>query len=539
MLVRTLAACLLLATPAAAQDARSFGGPMPPRDQRVELGMKIRERFTVVAVGDMIQMAPFAQSDDPDIAYLVKLMRDADLTLANNENFIVDHDSYRGPIGHQRAPATIADDWARMGIDMVTKANNHAFDGGEPGLWADFRELARVGIVHTGADYNLTEARMTRSFATPKGSAGLIGVYAASESTSRMSGIATGDPIYVDAAQLAQLRAMRDAIVARRGETPNPIDVPHDLANEVTVFGTAFRLRGGGEGFAGEHPFSARQTRAKAARGEITSRTNDLDLVTYNGVTAAQLAQLRAIAGVPGTGDTLEAFGTRFKVTPGPGEYDYAMKPQPLRDILREVRTGKQFNDFLAVTAHWHQNRFAFQRYSDDHYPPTFEIEFAHAAIDQGADLFFAHGMHTLKGVEIYKGKPIFYGLSNFVFQSQQLRTWADEGELPPASPDGPIVGEGETNERAWSRLQQPDNLVALLTRSRYEKGRLAQVRLYPVELGPIERPGSQLGTPRRPSPAAARRILEQVIDYSRPFGTKIRIEGGVGVIDIGAGGTD
>ena len=530
MIARTLAALLLLTVPASAQDARNYAGPVTPRDQRVELGPKIRGSFTVVAVGDLIQMAPFANSNDPSIAFLVSLMRGADLTLANNENFIVDHDSYRGAIGHQRSPAIIADDWASMGIDMVTKANNHTWDGGEAGLWANFRELDRVGIVHAGADYNATEARLTRSFFSPKGSAGLIGVYARSESTSRMSGIATGEPVYVDAGQLEQLRAMRDAIVARRAETSNPIEVPQNVADEVTVFGTSFRLRSAD---VAAHPFAANQQRRERERGEITSKTNDLNLVTYNGVTASQMAQLRAIAGDKGGGDTLEAFGTRFRIMPGIGDYSYEMEPQSLRNILREVRTGKQFNDFLAVTAHWHQNRFAYQRYSDDHYPPAFQIDFAHAAIDQGADLFFAHGMHTLKGVEIYKGKPIFYGLSNFVFQSQMLRTWSDQGDQPPASLDGPIVGEGETNAAYWSRLQQPDNLVSLLTQSRYEDGQLVEVRLYPVELGPIDRPGSQFGTPRRPSPEGARRILEQVIEYSRPFGTRIRVTNGVGIIRI------
>ena len=55
---------------------------------------------------------------------------------------------------------------------------------------------------------------------------------------------------------------------------------------------------------AGEHPFAANQRRLKEER-EISSRTNDLRLVTYNGVTRDQLAQLRAIAGDQGAGDTL------------------------------------------------------------------------------------------------------------------------------------------------------------------------------------------------------------------------------------------
>jgi poly-gamma-glutamate synthesis protein (capsule biosynthesis protein) len=46
----------------------------------------------------------------------------------------------------------------------------------------------------------------------------------------------------------------------------------------------------------------------------------------------------------------------------------------------------------------------------------AYQTEFAHAALDTGADLVFGHGTHTVQGVEVYKGKPILYaiGHSNF-----------------------------------------------------------------------------------------------------------------------------
>jgi poly-gamma-glutamate capsule biosynthesis protein CapA/YwtB (metallophosphatase superfamily) len=46
----------------------------------------------------------------------------------------------------------------------------------------------------------------------------------------------------------------------------------------------------------------------------------------------------------------------------------------------------------------------------------AYQIEFAHAALDTGADLVFGHGTHTIQGIEVYKGKPILYaiGHSNF-----------------------------------------------------------------------------------------------------------------------------
>ena len=68
---------------------------------------------------------------------------------------------------------------------------------------------------------------------------------------------------------------------------------------------------------------------------------------------------------------------------------------------------------------------------------------------------------------------------------------------------------------------------------SRYEDGQLAEVRLYPTELG-VDRPDSRLGIPRIAPPEIGRRILERLQRLSRELGTTIDIEGNVGVIRVG-----
>lgn len=42
-----------------------------------------------------------------------------------------------------------------------------------------------------------------------------------------------------------------------------------------------------------------------------------------------------------------------------------------------------------------------------------YQRQLARAAIDAGADIAYGHGSHVLQGVEVYKGKPIFYCLGN------------------------------------------------------------------------------------------------------------------------------
>jgi poly-gamma-glutamate synthesis protein (capsule biosynthesis protein) len=45
-----------------------------------------------------------------------------------------------------------------------------------------------------------------------------------------------------------------------------------------------------------------------------------------------------------------------------------------------------------------------------------YQKQFAHVALDTGADLVFGHGTHTVQGVEVYKGKPILYAIGHSAF---------------------------------------------------------------------------------------------------------------------------
>jgi poly-gamma-glutamate capsule biosynthesis protein CapA/YwtB (metallophosphatase superfamily) len=68
------------------------------------------------------------------------------------------------------------------------------------------------------------------------------------------------------------------------------------------------------------------------------------------------------------------------------------------------------------------------------HVPTTlamYERPLAEAAIDVGADIVIGHHAHILKGVEVYRGKPIYHGLGNFVTVTQQLSTSANLNPSP------------------------------------------------------------------------------------------------------------
>ena len=82
---------------------------------------------------------------------------------------------------------------------------------------------------------------------------------------------------------------------------------------------------------------------------------------------------------------------------------------------------------------------------------------------------------------------------------------------------------EKHTEREAIRRLRGGDD-------ARPPDGNLAEVRLYPTELG-VDRPDSRLGIPRIAPPDIGQRILERIQRLSRALGTMIEIDGNTGVI--------
>jgi hypothetical protein len=426
-------------------------------DPSRELAMKITQPFTFAAVGDIIIRRPVGEGDAGYQA-LAKVMREADMTYANMEGPILDEANFRGPLAG--GPKSVVNELKRMGVRIMTDANNHTLDAGLEGMFETHRLLDEAGIVHAGSGKNLADARQARIAVTPKGTVAAIGMYSIdpssnnrsrfTDATENMPGL---NPLHVTpynvvtAEHMQALKKIRDAIYARRPEVHVPV--------------------------------------APVAADEPAGR--------------------------------LRLFQTAFTVGPHPGDLTYEMDPADLKGIITSVRVGKQLADFLVVAIHCHQNSFAFQAYSQDHSTPNFLIELAHQVIDNGADAFVGHGVHNLRGVEIYKGKPIFYGVSSFFYH---------RGAAPEITSLSAGAGAG-VNELE-------DNLETLLTTSRFEDGKLVEVRLYPADLGQDRtRPISRSGTPSTPSPEMARRVLERLQALSKQFGTTISIQNGVGVIRI------
>lgn len=99
-----------------------------------------------------------------------------------------------------------------------------------------------------------------------------------------------------------------------------------------------------------------------------------------------------------------------------------------------DIRRAKAGADVVVVSFHWGVHRLPG-------FIAGYQFEVGHAAIDAGADLILGHHPHLLKGIEVYKGRVIFYSLGNFAMDRAIHKAisgrW-DDGFKPTLEPDSP-----------------------------------------------------------------------------------------------------
>jgi poly-gamma-glutamate synthesis protein (capsule biosynthesis protein) len=159
----------------------------------------------------------------------------------------------------------------------------------------------------------------------------------------------------------------------------------------------------------------------------------------------------------------------RVKTAPDEGD---------LRMILEDVAALRKRVDIVIPVFHW--GVIWVPRVIAD-----YQVTVAHACIDAGADLVMGHHAHVPKAIEVYKGKAIFYSLSNFCmtkpFPSPKwkeepwkhgaLRNHADQ------APDLPLLPYGRDARRS------------LLAKAVFTKSGVKEVSFLPMMIDSLYRP--------------------------------------------------
>ncbi len=473
--VAGISAMVLASTPTLSGQAPggSQGAGGAPRDWSRDMAMTIHEPFTLASVGDVIIVRPTSMTTDPGVQAALEVFGGADVGFGNFESLIRDQRTFDGPLGgSMMGTREVAADLKAMGFTMMSRAGNHLFDSGQEGLVETMRLMDEAGIVHAGAGRNLDEARAPRFADTPKGRVGLVSMYGET---------GTG-----------QSRLSATYRVGVTGGRPglNPLRV----TRAITV--------------SPEQIESLKLIKAAVYERRTQERSNAI------GPPAADPA------------NQIEFFGTRYREGTKPGELSYAMNTADLEANLASVKNGKAYSDFMIATIHAHQGDTLFQPFLFEDRPPDFLVALARASIDAGADAFVGHGPHLLRGIEIYKGKPIFYNLGEFFRQWD----WSCDCNF---SPDGNLTqAEAVVANHTARGVDEPVNYESVIAMSHFDSGVLQEIRLYPI-WGGLDAPLSKRDLPALASPEIAQRILTRLQSLSEPFGTRIAIEGNVGVIRV------
>jgi poly-gamma-glutamate synthesis protein (capsule biosynthesis protein) len=335
-----------------------------------------------------------------------------------------------------------------------------------------------------------------------------------------------------------------EAAVAEKGETVHEgrgFLTPPEALDALTSFG--FNLLS----LSGNHAFDLKATGIQNTIREANSRKivhagtgNDLAEATAPGYLRTPTGTIALIASAsglitPGGSATPDRPGVNeLRIEAGdkeneatvdlPGAPGNTPNPADAQRILQSIREARQHADLVIVYQHNHvfgNRSFAtiFTEGMQERLAPNDWLKkWTHAEVDAGADVIVMHGAPLLHGVEIYRGRPIFYDLGNFIYNVPPTLTYIDE----------------------------PMNWESAVAYVQFEGKNLRSISFRPITLNNLgegqpdvhnEYANNQfLDTRGLPSPATGARasyILQRLADASKPFGTIIQIKGDTAEIKL------
>jgi poly-gamma-glutamate capsule biosynthesis protein CapA/YwtB (metallophosphatase superfamily) len=198
-------------------------------------------------------------------------------------------------------------------------------------------------------------------------------------------------------------------------------------------------------------------------------------------------------------------------------EFSGSFKPdkEDILEILEVVKAARKDADIIIFSMHSHEGPRSM--------PPEFLRQLACQSIDAGVDIFFSHGPHYIKGIEIYKNRPIFYSLGNFAFETETIDKlpsiyydkWEVDYSLNAESVHRIADNEFNKIQTYWESFVP---VIKIRNKIIYE------ILLYPISLGFGKSFGNK-GTPYLADKITGKRILSRVSELSIPFKTVIEYD--------------
>ncbi len=165
------------------------------------------------------------------------------------------------------------------------------------------------------------------------------------------------------------------------------------------------------------------------------------------------------------------------------------LNEEDVEAMAADVRRARAGVDFLLASFHWGASQSRTLTLS--------QRAVAHRAVESGADVVVGHHPHILQGVEVYRGRPVFYALGNFVLDH-----------------DHPMF--------------LPTARESIVVRIALRDGRLRRASFSPVRIGEDGDPRILAG-----EEPEADEILTTLASLSAKLGTRLQISRGEGAVPL------
>ncbi len=359
------------------------------------------------------------------------------------------------------------DDMLTYGFNMTSFNNNHAMDFSYEGLLSTLDYVNSCDIPNSGVGRNLAEASAPCYLSTPNGRVAMISLNSTMSNPAMQAG--------------AQSRRVpgRPGINALRFD--ERVMVTKEDFEKIKEIGDKTGIN--------------TETNIIIAEGYYKPAPEG----TYD------LGKLRFVCG-----DTSKMVTTPNK--------------EDMERVEKAIFEAKLQSDYIIISIHSHELAGTTKET-----PSEFLETFARFCIDAGANAVIGHGPHLLRPIEIYKNRPIFYSLGDFVLQLYSV----------PLAPEDFFAKQGLTSDATVHELLKKRS--ANFTRGLMEdmrmmetvipywetkNGDLTHLELLPVTLSK----GGTCALRGLPQVSKDTSFIQRLADISRPYGTEITMENGVAV---------
>lgn len=440
------------------------------------------EPFQLACAGDALITRELGGSDDETAAVLDRV-RESDAGVVNLEMLIHDFDGYPASNDvtqfsgtYLRAPGWVLDELSNAGFSLFAAASNHTGDFSHGGMLQTMRELETRDLAYAGLGRSLADARAPTYVDTPAGRVALI---AACSTVTPGTEAGKRAPELGGRPGLAPLRLRTRYVLPK-----SKLDALEEISETLGL---------------------ERMKRERKESGLPAAYSDDDNVFDFLHVSEGH------------------DYSIEFESGEEPHIYQQPYE-QDVQALLTQIRRAQRQADRVVVSLHAHEGENG--HYNDPSTAP-FIPEFARQCVDAGADTFVGHGPHTVRGIEIYDGAPLFYSLGNFISQFEAIP------KLPPEIYDrfdlGSEATPADVHEKILTKREYWESVVPICT---FDDDEVETIELLPIEQG-YDEASPRHGRPKPASETAAQRVIERVADRSEPYGTTVSFEDGIGVIEL------